>query len=406
MFKASGGAAVEALEARRLFSAELTGQFAVHLPAALPPGGNNRVSVRIANLGNAVAAGPVTVTLYASADPSLDSGDALLGQTAVRVRLRPRASAGVSVGFASPTTLADGNYYLVAQLAAAPGVGLAAGGVFASPITVVVRQPVVDLVTEFVQSPGLPIKTNGIVATPRQATVELVNVGNVAVQGAVNVDLYLTGGDVLSAGAASAASTMRVALRLPPGEGWLVPARLVLPSGTMPGGYRLFAVTTPVRGNALQQKAQADDVAAAAQQVSVVGSVPDAVLAANYQKYHHHCDYYNGDDYCSDDGATFGDSDVVLSGDTVPPGFTPPAPGSPTTAPTTQPTTDPSSGSWDSGLPDATATGANAQNADAGGDDGSTDPGDSGGSTDPGDSGDGGDDGGDDDGGDDGGGDW
>src|SRR5436309_15815521 len=72
------GRTIEALEPRTLRSASFAPAFAGHLPSTLTAGRLARVTVRLSNRGDAPA-GPAAVSLYASADASLDAGRALLG---------------------------------------------------------------------------------------------------------------------------------------------------------------------------------------------------------------------------------------------------------------------------------------------------------------------------------------
>jgi uncharacterized membrane protein YgcG len=396
-----GHIAVEALERRCLFSASLTGAFGGRFPSSLQPGGKNSVTVRILNTGDATTNGSAAVALYASTDPTLDAGDTLLATKARAGHLKSGAGANLPIRFASPTTLPDGSYYLLGKITTNDPASAAAPSLFASAAPVIIDQPSMDLVTEFTAVPARPIQTNGIISSERRATVRLVNIGNVPANGTVQVNLYMSDGPVLDNSSTLAGGVARLRVRLAPGRSRAASARLILPSGTTPGNYRLFAVMTPQKQ--IVERRAADAVAASADQVDVTSNVPDDVLAANFRRRRRDCIYYDGGDYAADTAATYGASDLVVAGPSVPPGFTPPAPTSnPSTAPTSQPSTEP----WDAGLPQAQADVAAEQSAAAA--DGSGDSGDdSGGSGDSGDGGSDDDDDGDfgDSGGDDGGGD-
>src|SRR5438046_9165536 len=92
---------VELLERRTMLSADLTAAFAGAVPAALPPVGTSKVAVRVANAGDAPASGSATVTLYASAGPTL-AGAVPLASAARNVRLRPGQSSVMPIRFATP----------------------------------------------------------------------------------------------------------------------------------------------------------------------------------------------------------------------------------------------------------------------------------------------------------------
>src|SRR5438105_3712999 len=80
---------IELLERRTMLSADLAAAFAGAVPAALPPVGTSKVTVRLTNAGDAPATGSATVTLYASTGPTL-TGAVPLASATRNIRLRPR----------------------------------------------------------------------------------------------------------------------------------------------------------------------------------------------------------------------------------------------------------------------------------------------------------------------------
>src|SRR4051794_1654518 len=107
---------IEAMEARRMLSADLVPSFSGTLPAVLPPSGAMRVKLRVSNVGDLPARGAAQLRLFASADAALDSSDASLGDAVKMLRLNPGKSAAVKVVFHSPTSLPEGNYTLLAHV--------------------------------------------------------------------------------------------------------------------------------------------------------------------------------------------------------------------------------------------------------------------------------------------------
>src|SRR5690348_14816482 len=107
---------VESLENRRLLSADLGGAFVGHVPAILLPASKQPIIIRLTNHGDAPAAGPVTVSLYASQDGSLNGGDALLGQVARNMKLKPGKSVNLKVRANPAATLSKGTYQLLARI--------------------------------------------------------------------------------------------------------------------------------------------------------------------------------------------------------------------------------------------------------------------------------------------------
>src|SRR5580658_1966307 len=77
---------MEALEGRRLLSADLAPLFASQLPVNFNPGNANRVAVDVLNDGNSTAAGPVTVDLFA--EPVGGGAEVLLAQMTRNVNLK------------------------------------------------------------------------------------------------------------------------------------------------------------------------------------------------------------------------------------------------------------------------------------------------------------------------------
>lgn len=344
-------AILESLESRRLLSAALIGSFASPLPASLVAGSAGQVTVRIMDPNVAPVKG-AAVKVYASADQSLDSTDVLIGASDQSRTFRRGAGARINIKYDLPAGLADGNYYFIASVAGRGG----AADVFPTVTQAAIGPAHTELVTLFASTPTGAIKTNGITSTQRSAWVEVVNVGNVAARGKVNVDIYLSPTTVLNGSATQTAHIASARLNLKPHRAATFMATLSVPNGLTPGNYRLFAVTTPISGIASQSNP--NGVGAAVQTVGIISTVPLPVLAANYAMHNrHHRIYYDGPDYCADDLAVIGASEVVLAGDDIPPGFSPPA--APQVdhnsgGPSSQPATDPTSDSWDSGLIDAT----------------------------------------------------
>ncbi|HEX5242571.1 MAG TPA: hypothetical protein VFW23_04850 [Tepidisphaeraceae bacterium] len=330
-------AIVESLESRRLLSAALIGSFASPLPASLVAGSAGQIAVRITN-PNLTAVKGAAVDVYASADQSLDSSDVLIGTSNQPRTFRHGAGATINIKYDLPAGLADGNYYFVASVAGSGG----AEDVFPTVTQAAIGPAHAELVTLFASTPTGALKTNGINSTQRCAWVEVVNVGNVAAHGKVNVDLYLSPTNVLNGSASQTAHIASARLNLKPHRAATFMATLGVPNGLTPGTYRLFAVTTSLNGIASQSNP--NGVGAAVQTVGIISTVPLPVLA----------------------------------GDDIPPDFSPPPAPSVdhnSGGSSTQPATDPADDSWDSGLIDATTdTGSNDSSSDnSSGDFGSSD---------------------------------
>ena len=111
----------------------------VDLPATVAPGETGSVKVKLANHGNAVAAGTFTDDLFLSLDTTLDGGDTAVAVRGSLARAGVKLAAGSSVTltgtFTVPATIPLGSYVLLAEADANGGLAEsnAANDVAASP---------------------------------------------------------------------------------------------------------------------------------------------------------------------------------------------------------------------------------------------------------------------------------
>jgi len=92
---------------------DLTAALVGKSPTSFLAGASCSLRVRITNSGNSVAKGAAKLTAFASADGTLATTDELIAPTsggAVKLNLKPRASAIVNIRFAVPLDLAAGTY--------------------------------------------------------------------------------------------------------------------------------------------------------------------------------------------------------------------------------------------------------------------------------------------------------
>jgi hypothetical protein len=262
---------IELLEDRRLLSADVSATFPGRLPAALPVDGTSVINVRFTNLGNSIARGPVQVELFASTDGTLDNGDLSLITKSLNLQLRPRAAEDLRLSFPTPTTLADGDYDLLAEVVGSPAV---AGTTVAevSPTPVSIQTPFSDLSLQFATLPSQPIELDGASAGLRIATVFIANSGNIPVHGRVDVSLYLSTDNVLDSSDPLLATANNRPIALKPGSHELTGFRIAVPPGTAVGGYFLIAEMTAV--GTLVDSNPADNVAVSPRRVAVVTQLP------------------------------------------------------------------------------------------------------------------------------------
>ncbi len=87
-------------------------------PASVLTGTKDSASVTVANSGDQTATGTLTIALYASLDESVDSSDTLLATMANgKLSLKASASKLYKFKFQIPSSLSDGDYYILAEIA-------------------------------------------------------------------------------------------------------------------------------------------------------------------------------------------------------------------------------------------------------------------------------------------------
>jgi hypothetical protein len=336
---------IETLEDRRLFSADLIGSFAGAIPATLPPGGANHVTVRVTNPTGQTEAARATVTLYLSDAPSLGDDALLLGTATRKIHLRGGQSTAFPFRFASPTSLPDETGYLLARIDGPTNADGSANETIAlAPRAVSVVQPFVDLVGQIAQQPSTVFVSS---ASPgiAVARVKVFNSGNVTAHGALQITMYSSADSTLDSGdtVISVANFAGAAIR--PGASRTFPVQLSLPAGTAVGSYTLLA---SINSSHTIAEINTDNNLAVGQHPFAVAAAPILVDLRD----HHHQD--NNDDnnqsvLLIDDGST--DVEYVYVDDSGSQDSAP-APsdgGDASTQPASQPVSNDQGGSTDSG---------------------------------------------------------
>ena len=98
-------------------SVDLAAAFASAGPVQVRSGGNSSVLVTVKNLGNVAAGGTLDLSLYASADQTLNTAaDRLLtGLSGRAIHLMPGHSMRIRLTFQTPSNLTPGNFFLIAS---------------------------------------------------------------------------------------------------------------------------------------------------------------------------------------------------------------------------------------------------------------------------------------------------
>jgi glucose/arabinose dehydrogenase len=237
---------------------DLTALLSGKFPALAINGTSGKVTVRVNNTGDAPIADLVTVSLFLSPDAVFDVTDAAAGSITRPLKLNPGKGKAVPLTFTYPS-VADGNYFLLAQVDPANAIGEAfeLNNVSASAAPVPVQAPVINL-TGTLSGPTTPVVARGGRAP---AVLSLTNGGNVMAKGPVTLSLFAA---TDAAGQTNAAPvlTQTKTLKLKPGASKAFRLKLVLPVDLPPGAYFLAAAIDP--DNRFAEPNEADNTVVAA----------------------------------------------------------------------------------------------------------------------------------------------
>jgi hypothetical protein len=196
--------------------------------------------VRVGTPADVGATAPIGVSLYASADGTLDpAADTFLGNITKTLRLKPGRSKDVKFGFQYPANLPDGDYQLLAQVDSGGAVAERdeSNNVAASAAPVRIAKPFVDLV-------AAPVPGGATVLAGRKGafTVSVTDAGNVPLKAPLTVALTAVptaGGDPIPVGG----FTKRLSLK--PGRAKRLKLKFVAPATLPPGTYMLRLAFDP-----------------------------------------------------------------------------------------------------------------------------------------------------------------
>jgi CARDB len=181
---------------------DLAVSYATQPPASLLPGAKNKVVLVVQNNGNVLASGKEVFNLLASADAVFDQGDTSFFSQSSSIKIAARKSAKVTLTFATPSNVADGNYFILADAASGIADSNTANNVAASASAVAIHQAFVDLSAQVLTQPAA-ITVGGAKPQNEKMTIRVTNVGNVAGSGPVGVSVFAS-----DAGAVGGASQL------------------------------------------------------------------------------------------------------------------------------------------------------------------------------------------------------
>jgi len=230
----SGAPVIEPLEGRSYLSADLVPAISGSLPPALVTGGKfkSNVVVTITNQGDAAYAGPATLDLLASTDQTPDAGDTPVSSISGNLKLKPGASKSFKVKSGTVPALADGDYFLLAQVTDSAGAVRSAGSTTSSHVA----PAFVDLTGAL---PG-PIPASLARGASATVAVTITNGGNVTAKGNANIGFRVSPSGTPSQSDQRLGSKS-IGLSLAPGASKTFKLKFVVPSGLLTGTYFLVA---------------------------------------------------------------------------------------------------------------------------------------------------------------------
>jgi hypothetical protein len=207
------------------------------LPAAVVGGAKvkgAKLAVTVTNSGTTDLTAPVTVSLFASTDATVDGSDTPVGTPVTKVlKLKPGATKPVKLKLTEVPNVPDGDYFLLAQTTA----NGATGGTAATGTTVNIAAPFVDLTGAF----GTPLPATLVPGKKASIPLSILNLGNVAATGTISVNLIARP----AGGGPSADATLPTApvkLKLNPNAAKVTRLKVTLPvESLLPGSYTLVA---------------------------------------------------------------------------------------------------------------------------------------------------------------------
>lgn len=206
---------------------DLTASVQAQLPSAAVGGQTKgKAAVAVTNAGSDTLSGNVTVSLYASADGTLDGNDTLITSVVKKLKLSAGKAKSVAMKFLFPA-VADGDYQILGKVESA-GETDAANNTSATGTTVRIAAPFVDLLPA--------VQSTAAKKGKLKATIDLQNLGNVTAAGPLTFTLTAT---PEAGGAPVAIATVSKSVNLKSGAAKKAVLNVALPAGLAAGNYQL-----------------------------------------------------------------------------------------------------------------------------------------------------------------------
>ncbi len=224
------------------------------LPTSVLGGEKAKLTIRLQDTSNTAFTGPVTVTVYASTDPTVSNDDATVTTLSIpKLKLKVGQAKTAKLKFNYPSTLPNNNYYIISSVSAA---GTNTAPSQSATTTVAIEGPTVDLSARFASA---PVTVTAGKNSSAQLSIE--NLGNVTPSGSATLALYASTDQTLDASDQLITTIPGVKVKIKPGKFSNLHIRFVAPANLTPGKYNLIAVLTaatqPADANAANNQAVA-----------------------------------------------------------------------------------------------------------------------------------------------------
>jgi subtilase family serine protease len=233
-----GGVGTGGGGAAQMAPSPITGAILTAPPATIVGGTAGSIKVLLTNTSATNFSGPLSISLYASAQTSLSSNaTGIVTFELPQLKLKAGASVTETVKFTYPSGMPNGNYYLIASTNATYTNTIPSTSTAATPVDI--EAPRVDLAAYF--AGGLPVAVKpGHSST---ASIVVQNMGNVTATGSFSLALYASLGEVLDPSDTLLATLLLKKISLAPGQSMTLRVRFRAPSNMAAGTYHLIAAT-------------------------------------------------------------------------------------------------------------------------------------------------------------------
>jgi hypothetical protein len=222
---------------------DLTGTFMGHLASSVVGGAAGKAKIRVTNnSATATAAGPSRLTLFASVDTTLDATATAISPVIAlgNLKLKPHASKTFTASFKFPSSLADGDYFILASVDSNNAIAESdeTNNVAASATKVHIAAPFVDLTGTFGNLPASIKRARGATLT-----MLIKDSGNAPATSTIAVDVYASTDQTLdTADDSIVASQVPLKIKIKPDKSGSAQVRVPGITTAAAGKYFLIAV--------------------------------------------------------------------------------------------------------------------------------------------------------------------